>query len=212
MIQRVPVQPAQRTTRHPPRKRKKLVLCRQEQGRRRARDRRSPPPVPQLTTDRFFHILCCIFNEHLVKPRSKIDYRSNMKLSNELRIEPICPFSGSFVQFPGFSSLFRTQSSLYRTGFFVSKSDFAACSPLPPATSGNPFCPLAFLHPRRSMASLVHSPITNLAPRRPELSTRRAARTEALYQYDLQKPQTCCINLLRSNRCRLLPMFRSPKC
>jgi hypothetical protein len=56
---------------------------------------------------------------------------------------------------------------------------------------------------------------------RPGFATRRAqnppaARTEALYQYDLQKPQTSCINLLRSNNYRPVtehpnPKLRNPK-
>jgi len=76
---------------------------------RRARDRRSPPPAPQRTTDRFVHILCCIFDEHLVKPRSAIDSRPNPNLNTALRIAPISPSSGSFVHFPGFSSLLDSQ-------------------------------------------------------------------------------------------------------
>jgi hypothetical protein len=69
-----------------------------------------PPRLPgnrQLTNDRFFDILCCIFDEHLVKPRFTIDSRPNLNLNKALRIEPIRPRLGSFVHFSGFSSPLR---------------------------------------------------------------------------------------------------------
>jgi hypothetical protein len=48
--------------------------------------------------------------------------------------------------------------------------------------------------------------VHNSQPRTP-----RAARTEALYQYDLQKPQTSCINLLRFDKYRPVTVHPNPK-
>ncbi len=95
--------------------------------------------------------------------------------------------------------------------FFASKSDFAACSPDPPARSANSSCPLASFLPCRSVSSVVNSSIVSpgFAIRRDQCP--RAARTEALYQYDLQKPQISCINLLRSNNYRPITEHPNPK-
>ena len=145
-----------------------------------------------------------------------------MNFNNGLRLEPICPRSGSFVHFPGFSSLLRTQSLTCRTVFFASKSDFAACSPHPSAKSATPFWLPSLSRVSVSNGSIRNEPYAHnprsRPPRRPQLRTHNAqprtpnaARTGPLYQYDLQKPQTSCINLLRSNNHRPITEHPNPK-
>jgi hypothetical protein len=154
---------------------------------RRPRDRRSPPPTPQRRTDEFFQIPCCTSEYHLVKPRSAIDLSLNPNPNHGLRIEPISPRLGSFVHFPGFSSLLDPLSYQRPQDFFAPQPDLApivrtplaACSLRPSASSAKPSRLLAFFLPCRSVSSVVNSSIVN-----PGFPIRRAqhppaARTEA---------------------------------
>ena len=68
---------------------------------------------------------------------------------------------------------------------------------------------VALLHPVLPSPTSFFRPASRRQNSQPR--TPRAARTEALYQYDLQKPQTSCINLLRSNRYRHVTKVPNPK-
>jgi hypothetical protein len=175
----------------------------------------SPPSLASLPSvqaligpsraSKFSDILCCRFEDHLVKPRSTINSRPNLNLNKTLRIEPIRPRSGSFVHFPGFSSHFRTSDLRSSATFFRPTARSSRRSFSPPHSVRSRYHPrthpppAGFL-PCRSVSSVVNSSIVS-----PAFAIRRvqhppAARTEALYQYDLHKPQISCINLLRSNK------------
>ena len=87
-----------------------------------------------------------------------------------LRIEPNFLRLGSFVHFPRFASLFRTQFLHRPQVFFAPRPDLApyhSCPRLPSAlarpstSSANPSCPLAFFLPCRSVSSVVNSSIAS---------------------------------------------------
>ena len=181
-------------------------------------------PAPQRTTDESV-ILCCIFNEHLVKPRSAIDSRPNPNENTALRIAPICRRSGCSSIFRSFHRSSTPISAIAHKFFFAPQPDFPShhfrpdCRLLSTSLDvvrGPLLPPLTLSLPCRSVSSVANPPTTNLALLPPtttqnsQPTTPNAAHTGPLYQYDLQKPQTSCINLLRSNRYRHVTKIQTP--